>query len=95
MKDNPLIDCRNREQRCSLLSNWVHYDLALWQAVEELLAVAFGLHTRVEDDHSPGVAASSDQATEALLKFDDRFRQRVLEERLAAACFNRLHASLL
>ena len=83
------------ERLAAHFSNGVDNHLAVGQAVEELLAVAFRADAGIEDDDLAGVGAAADQATEALLQFDDRFGERVFKERFASARFDRFHASFL
>src|SRR5262245_481846 len=63
---------------------------ALRQAFEKQAAVAFRPHPRVEDRHLAAVGLRADQASEALLELDDRFRHLVLHEGDAAPRTDRL-----
>jgi len=49
--------------------------LALRQAVQKKLAVAFRADARVKDHDLAGIGAAADQAAETLFEFDDRFGQ--------------------
>src|SRR6266436_1879675 len=55
------------------------------QRLHEPTAVGFGHDAIVEDYDNSAVAFSSNQATYALSKFKNRFRQRVFRKRIAAA----------
>ena len=67
---------------------------AVWQRLEECLAVAFGEDSRVEEDDQAVIAATTDQAPEALLQFDDRQGKLVIQKGVATLRRDRFHASL-
>src|SRR5260370_15116360 len=60
------------------------------QRLHEGAAVGFGDDAIVEDDDDAAVARRPDQATNALSKFQDRLRQRVFREGIAAALLDQL-----
>jgi hypothetical protein len=53
--------------------------------LQEGSAIGSGQDATVEDDNDTTVTSCSDQAAHALSQFQDRFRQRIFSERIAAA----------
>src|SRR5262249_23539200 len=64
------------------------------QRLQEIAAVAFGEHTRVENHDHAGIATGADKAAEPLLQLDDRLRNLVVQEGHAPRRGNRLAACL-
>jgi hypothetical protein len=60
----------------------------LRQRLHEGAAIGFGHDPIVENDDDAAVGLGANQTADALPKFQDRFRQRILGERVAAARLN-------
>ena len=62
-----------------------NFDRTLGQRRQKRAAVRLGYDPVVQNDDDPAIAFCADEAADALSKFQDRFRQRIFRERIAAA----------